>query len=590
MSNLQTQSGVESPNAPFDQPRPNWYLAPMKNALLIALFLASAPAFADAPQNCAQAWEKGFPIAKFKTSYPCYLHAEIPGAMGTTRIYYAEEFRSGEGPTAELLPVLERIRQAVIDTAPVYLPFGKSFPTDIIYTGLASSKGVNAEVPFTHHEYPEPVPMVVYRNILTESTEYQKQTIAHELFHVFQATRFANAAALPEAKWWVEGSADFFSNLVYPRTNREHNFAEAYDGDADLFSQSPHYATNAFFQSFALGWMGAEGVVSFLNSMPKTEGDLKAQWSAVSRYPSMSLHFGDFARRFTLSRVEDTGGGFVPTHYVDPVPTEVAKEGLKETVTPEPFLIRTRKYRLPSGYKWKLSGQSLSTESPEASYRRIGKDSDWQQLFTGYPVSLDTSCSSKPKEIDVLLTSTAGPDAEKLSYEVSLESEKIECHCKPTGDVAKGILGYWRLRESSMKDFLQQALNVGGTIESVSGEMLLTITADHGFKFELKGATADAATPDGIRIRVEANGVGTLATVQAPGTDRMCLTDASADAVAKITVEFPGHGSSSSNTTIQEMFDEGADYRLDVKAEVLTVYRELPGAGEVSLVFDRQYP
>jgi hypothetical protein len=42
-------------------------------------------------------------------------------------------------------------------------------------------------------------------------------TLAHEVFHCYQARHFADQLArVPEASWWVESTAEFVAETVYP--------------------------------------------------------------------------------------------------------------------------------------------------------------------------------------------------------------------------------------------------------------------------------------------------------------------------------------------------------------------------------------
>jgi hypothetical protein len=58
-------------------------------------------------------------------------------------------------------------------------------------------------------------------DVLAFSAPFQKQILAHELFHIFQDTHYFDSALPPMSSWWVEGSADYFSNVVSPCLSKD---------------------------------------------------------------------------------------------------------------------------------------------------------------------------------------------------------------------------------------------------------------------------------------------------------------------------------------------------------------------------------
>jgi hypothetical protein len=81
------------------------------------------------------------------------------------------------------------------------------------------------------------------------NTDKYKQVVAHELFHCVQDYSFPNTKPYGTHSWWMEGSADYFSNLVYPQADLEWEFLNLFD------SKSPNvsildmtYENFVFFQ------------------------------------------------------------------------------------------------------------------------------------------------------------------------------------------------------------------------------------------------------------------------------------------------------------------------------------------------------
>ena len=93
--------------------------------------------------------------------------------------------------------------------------------------------------------------------------KYMKAAMAHELFHAFQLRKgMPNGVIRPDQRWWMESSATWAIDLVYPTLNFEQNFLLApnngwsitfpYDGPLDDFRSDPIAANAAYIWPFYL--------------------------------------------------------------------------------------------------------------------------------------------------------------------------------------------------------------------------------------------------------------------------------------------------------------------------------------------------
>jgi hypothetical protein len=73
---------------------------------------------------------------------------------------------------------------------------------------------------------------------------YRLQTVAHEMYHRVQQTLFDNPPS--PSPWWIDGSANYFSNVVYPRLNEEWPAACTYHPEIVLYANDP-YSTDISF-------------------------------------------------------------------------------------------------------------------------------------------------------------------------------------------------------------------------------------------------------------------------------------------------------------------------------------------------------
>ncbi len=551
--------------------------------------------------DCGSFWKKKIPMVPPPDHFDCYLYQEVTNppssGLGVDRIYYATTAANADGsPRAEVAGLLARTATAVEDSHKVYSKYGSMWPVVLIYMGMDNPSGDQALTPLMHGDYTEPVPVLIFKQELKDTPEFQKQAIAHEMFHAFQASNWPASAEPQTARWWVEGIAEYFSNLVYPAINREWQSIEGYDADLHLIDQPEMYPTAAFFQSLGNEWMGPSSVVDFMAAMPKSLSTTREdQFRALSSIMSIGMHFHSFARQFVSGQVKDSSGVFAPTHFsfISKNMHSIPAAGASLAVVPEPFVITNKQFTLAAGVKWRVEPQTMGGRKlPEMSFKREGTDLVYNPIWPGFALDIDLSCKNKPSNFLFLTTSTAGPDtapSELPGAVMKFEAEEKECQCKLSGDVAPALVGVWRMRNDSMKTFMQTMVGKNISIDSVDGEILEIITAKHEFTYEMKSLIVLAhKIDDQIQIKFEINGVGTSATLQAPDTKHMCLLNATSDAITKITLMLPGQAPVTSEQPLTQAWEEGTSYPLTLTGDVLMATRVNSTTGEsASLVLDR---
>ncbi|KAL2066771.1 hypothetical protein VTL71DRAFT_2843 [Oculimacula yallundae] len=131
-----------------------------------------------------------------------------------------------------------------------------------------------------------------------------RQSLAHEAYHCAQYLAFKDNFNM----WVREGTADYFSNVVYPsvdyewrmdnRSNRMYNPRIPIYADAER-----SYAMNLFFQSMAMTG-GPSYVHSFFMGLPPqgsiTKYDPIAERARLSKYPGFADDFYKFAKLYTI--------------------------------------------------------------------------------------------------------------------------------------------------------------------------------------------------------------------------------------------------------------------------------------------------
>lgn len=131
-----------------------------------------------------------------------------------------------------------------------------------------------------------------------------KQTVAHKAFHCVQSSRYwPQMSGSSDNRRWLEGTAVYFSNVVYPDFNRGWSKSEYYEPAESLLDHV--YATNFFFQDLA-NRTGKEGIISLIASIPHENGQA-AQQNALAGFPDLQRHWHQFGRDYLDNNMHDTG-------------------------------------------------------------------------------------------------------------------------------------------------------------------------------------------------------------------------------------------------------------------------------------------
>ena len=97
------------------------------------------------------------------------------------------------------------------------------------------------------------------------------QAIAHEAFHCFQDWNFDRPAYNNNA-WWLEGSAEFFSNVVYQDKNNEYVYLEDFDDHSINKSLLQMDYENFLFFQYLANRMGEMGAINLLEALQNGGG------------------------------------------------------------------------------------------------------------------------------------------------------------------------------------------------------------------------------------------------------------------------------------------------------------------------------
>jgi hypothetical protein len=372
--------------------------------------------------------------------------------------------------------------------------------------------------------YTDACPVFVDAAVAITKTRVQhQQTIAHELFHCLQKANgyYADAPAM----WWLEGSAEYYSNVIYCLANNEHEDSALYDNflpPTRHLSLGLRYATVMFFQYLGNS-KGSDWLLRQLFHLPDDDGfDRFAE--ELASWPGMAELFHGFAQSFTDDRIYDTDACLTPgararavmprNPEFEPDPTPITVWGDEREVFEidvEPFTFEPKRMFFSNAKEFEIEVDA-SHAAGISSVRRTESGSPWQAI----PSRIRSPCEGEPLEYFLLATSTdtdgpADPDQFRLTLDITARDrddclpallESIPVDCAAQGDVIildDCLPGTWRMTEQARVESLHggspAADNIGTNLDH-SGSVLLAF--DSFGKFAKRfDATFDVTRYDG---------------------------------------------------------------------------------------------
>lgn len=283
---------------------------PESDALLQPSNKVSAP---TQQVDCSSFWRQ--------LDYPqplptCFLYAQESISGQDHRIYFPLAYRGDDTK----VPYYEAAKQALRDSVQVYSEYGEMPRVYFVFIPNLATDGTTnylLRAGVSRFRSNESCPVLVFSHAFTEGIEDFKQVLAHELFHCFQVKNIEQYRATnPETThWFTEGSATYFSNVVYPET--DHEYRELNDL-AERTLRLPlyqwGYQSFHFFQHMGNRW-GNEKVIETLKAMPLT-GSMQDQLNALIAYPEMIDLFESYAQNYLAVKVTDTSGSIHPYEII----------------------------------------------------------------------------------------------------------------------------------------------------------------------------------------------------------------------------------------------------------------------------------
>jgi hypothetical protein len=264
---------------------------------------------ADPVFDCGSFWAGGFPDGRDGGAFPCVELLE-PFALPPVpvRVHYPPGWEIADPRNAErLLWTSQAARRAWLTLSLL----GGMPDLEVVLSDRPSPDPADEDDLAVEYgwEPGEPCPIIVYPLGIDLDRGPFQQTVAHEVAHCFQHHNWDVSDA--EDEWWIEGTAEFLSNLVYPEVDFEHEWLDDVSPRAQIYNQS--YPTVAFFQSLANHpRFGVEGVIRLMGALatPAARADPAA---VLAAQPGMADAFHAYAEQLFGTTPDDLYGGIADT-------------------------------------------------------------------------------------------------------------------------------------------------------------------------------------------------------------------------------------------------------------------------------------
>jgi hypothetical protein len=471
-----------------DQDRLDQLSQPATSSSRSGITLASFQRQTAPPPECADLASMGFNAGINPGDY-CYLFQEATVEGSRLRVYYPKWWQ--DDPTR--MSWANAALQSLSKSAATYSQFGTYGDVNAVFSLTQLLSGLHTLAFETAFPANSPCPVVILPLVYTDTNDAFLQTVAHEAFHCYQDWNF-NMSPYQYHRWWAEGSAEYFSNVVYPNVNYEIRRTGAYydrsitDPWFDL-----DYLNFLLFQ-FLANKLGNEGLLIMLNTV-SSAGNVQAQAQALANYGDLDDLFEEFVVATMSTGVRDTGGTMIISHSYSVLPKTFEDEGDQQFVV-NPFVAGRFVIHYQKERRFEQEPEENENVRHSAAISEERHDLNaWSKL----PPEVRSKCEDNQDYV-VAVTSVDGPGI------LTAKVNKVEeADCDPC------LLGTWAVDGNSYANYLKRVFASGGQSVDiyVGGKLYLQFKED-----------GDLATRrDGLEVSTSiANSPSLVTTIDGQGS------------------------------------------------------------------------
>ncbi|MCJ7513231.1 MAG: DUF6055 domain-containing protein [Anaerolineales bacterium] len=421
---------------------------------------------------CDRLWVDGFPDER-TPAFPCYLFGDLVLAGNSYRVYYPLAWRGDSSRDRYYEATLKAVQKSIAE----FQNYGSVRPIFFVFTTLADERDTpdltilaSTETgfrPADELQKTEACPVIINPASMTLDIPHYEQTIAHEIFHCFQAWHLRDQLNRPgmDSWWWGEGTAEYFGNLVYPSVNAEQE--DFKDSFIELSKVRPltdmDYQNFVFFQ-FLGNRIGPDGVIAMLRTMPTTPGR-DAQLAALAAVPGMEDTFEDFVRSVLDHTLMDSDGTMMALELDFNDEYLFTEQSEVRILYGNPFVFT--RYAVSFESEKNFGVETLSEGVGRSAWRARGSIGGWEP----FPTAAAGGCEDLPYIGYVITTTPAAVRTEIISTTEVTEAPCDEC-----------LIGRWDATNDSVLSYMQSVISTGGedipTVESVTGTMFMDFKAN----------------------------------------------------------------------------------------------------------------
>lgn len=417
-------------------------------------------------EECRRLWVTGFPDAR-TPAFPCFLRGERNVAGYSYRVYYPLAWRGD----ASRDPYYSDTLVAVQDSITKFQDYGGVKEIYFVFTTLADMRDTpswttyasTATTLFQHVS--EACPVIINPAAMALDEAAYKQAIAHEIFHCFQAWNLPEQLDGPgrDSDWWAEGTAEYYSNLVYPSVNAEHGFAAKFSSVSTISPLTDmSYENFAFFQ-FLGSRIGPIALIAMLRDMPTHPGR-DFQLAALAAVPEMEDTFEEFVRSVLDNTLVDSDSGpiNIPVHYTNEfLFTDISSIDFSGP----PFVVARYKLSFAGEREYSVSSVPVGAAGRSGA-RGGGATGGWASI----PESV-RGCGELEYVLYVITTTPTAVRTETIATTMVTEAPCDEC-----------LIGRWEATNDSMLSYMQSVVSTGEdnapTVKGVTGIAFLDFDAN----------------------------------------------------------------------------------------------------------------
>lgn len=414
-------------------------------------------------------------------------------------------------------------------------------------------------------------------------------TVAHEVFHCYQSEYVLDQLENVESRlraWWVEGTAEFVSQSIYPCSRSSLEFAEQYAPDQNVFTQS--YSAFVFFQHLAEKHrFDPPRLAAFLRSMPTSPGD-RPQRAALATWPDIGAQWHAFARALRDFDI----AGCVAEHLngVFGEPQTDVHGSTVVKLTAQPFTAPAHLIRFPENAKYEVkvrdnsgSSDTGSADPDRVSYRigAGGSGALWSRADGG-SFTVDNECGEDANYMFVATSARRDQSPFQVEIEITEMPRALPpgmgC-CINTRQHDQCLVGSWRLDKAYMLQQLSARLPKVSW-EMPQGELRTRYRTDGriaGARVQLtvKGVMQMRAGPAPFQISVAGQGNGRWSTGLEKGNRVLYSCPDRDEPTIEKRVEWPHGPVDTAPPDLSGQTIEGMTFPYSCSGDTLTL--KLPG-------------